>query len=107
MDLHRRRSGCRCRDLESTGNLLVSNHDNRMRGRYFNFQLRRNSSSGVYDVRSYHTGKGDYTLYAEEVAKPGSGNATTKCLKLDEPTLGAINPTSDVDHSRLDFTETT
>ena len=47
--------GCCCRDLGSTGNLLVSNHDNRIRGRYFNFQLRRNFPSGVCYVlvRSY------------------------------------------------------
>ena len=41
--------------LEGTGNLLVSNDDDRIRGPHFNSQLRRNFPSGVYYVlvRSY------------------------------------------------------
>ena len=61
----------------------MSNDDNRIRGRYFNFQLRRNFLSGVYCVlvRSYHTGTEDYTMYAVDGTEPGSSNATAKALQ--------------------------
>ena len=87
----------------------MSNHDNRIRGRYFNFQLRRNFPSGVYCVlvRSYHTGTEDYTLYAVEVTEPGSDTATAKRLRRDGVAPGTTGPASDVDYFRLDFTEAT
>ena len=71
LDLHRQRGGCCCNDLDSTDNPPVSNDTSRIRGRYFNFHLRRNFPSGVYYVlvRSYHTGSRDCAV----VGRGGNG----------------------------------
>ena len=95
--------------FDSHGNLLVSNGNSRLPGRETAFHIRRSLPSGVYyvGVGSYRTGTGDYTLHAEAVTGPGSAIDTATHLNLDAPTPGTIDTTTDADHFRLDFTETT
>ena len=95
--------------LTSTGEVIVSNDNGYIEGRWNAFHIRWNLSPGVYYVRvaaGQDGPTGDYALHAQAVTVyPGSTTGTATALELDSPTPGMIDSATEAEYFRLDLTD--
>ncbi len=94
---------------DSAGTLVELNDDGFLRDSFRSFSIRSVVPPGVYYVIvvGYTGDPGDYTLYAQTVANPGSTIETAKTLVLGSQDGGRIDTLDDTDYFKLDFTEGT
>ena len=94
---------------DSSFNVIASNDDSRIIGRYRAFHLRESLAAGTYyvNVRSFGTGVGRFGVGAETIPDHGGSRDAATTLTLDSLVPGRIKHAGDTDYFRLDFTEKT
>ncbi len=92
--------------LTNAGELIVSNDNSLIPGRWNAFAIRRILSPGVYYVRiaSQRMEPGEYTLHAQAVTDAAGGSIVGAArLNLDSPTPETISSASEADYYRIDL----
>ena len=92
--------------LTNAGDLMVSNDDSLIQGRWGAFAIRRILSPGVYYVRvaSQRMEPGEYTLHAQAVTD-SAGDSIVEAARLtfDSPTPETISSVSEADYYTFDL----